>query len=213
MAGNKRIARWMLVLLGAPLSAVVVYGFVILVRNILDKPAQPSRPTVQIVQLMRPPPPPVEPPPPPPPEEKIEEPLDQAKAEDTPPEEAAPSEQLGLDADGSAGADGFGLAARKGGRDLIGGGASFGWYTTLLRDSIQDVLAGDDRIRKGNYQVQVRVWMAADGTVEKVLLAQSTGDADLDGYIRVALGRLGKLRDSPPIEMPQPVTLRIVSRG
>ncbi len=37
--------------------------------------------------------------------------------------------------------DGFGLAARKGGRELVGygHGSAFGWYTTMLKDSILDI--------------------------------------------------------------------------
>ncbi|MBL8265397.1 MAG: hypothetical protein JNL55_03420, partial [Steroidobacter sp.] len=86
------------------------------VQMMAEKDAGPQRPVAQIVKIVRPPPPPEQPPPPPPPpEEKIEEPLEQQEPEQAP-DEASPAEQLGLDADGAAGSDGFGLAARKGGR-------------------------------------------------------------------------------------------------
>src|SRR5262245_7818543 len=111
-----------------------------------DKPEGPKRQTAQVVKLIRPPPPPPEqPPPPPPPEEKIEEPLPQETPQDSPPEDSAPAEQLGLDAEGVAGSDGFGLAARKGGRELGLGGAVFGWYTGRLKDAILDMLSEDER--------------------------------------------------------------------
>ncbi len=213
MAAKKPVARYVPMAIGTLIVLAVVIGFVWMVYNMLNKPEEPARQVVQNIQLIRPPPPPEEPPPPPPPpEEKIEEPLPESVPEDTPPQESA-AEQLGLDADGSAGSDGFGLAARKGGRDLIGSGTSFGWYTTLVRDSIQQVLAEDEQIRKGSYQVVVRVWLAKDGTVERIALTQTTGNAQLDGAIREALTRVTRLRDAPPIEMPQPITLRVVSRG
>src|SRR5262245_8253715 len=172
-----------------------------------------KRQTVQTVKLIRPPPPPPEQPPPPPPEEKVEEPLPQETPEEAPPDDAAPAEQLGLDAEGVAGSDGFGLAARKGGRELGLGGAAFAWYTTMLKDSILDVLAEDERIRHGTYQVTVRVWLTSAGDVERIKLASTSGNRDLDSAIEQALEKMGRVREAPPLEMPQPVTLKIVSRG
>lgn len=200
------------------LGGVLVVGLVVLVliwfiRSMQHEPEKAKRQTVQTVQLVRPPPPPPEPPPPPPPEEKIEEPLPQETPEEAPPDEASPAEQLGLDAEGVAGSDGFGLAARKGGRELGLGGAAFAWYTTMLKDSILDVLSGDERVRKGSYQVTVRVWLTNAGDVERIKLASTSGNRELDAAIERALEKMGRVREAPPLEMPQPVTLRIVSRG
>lgn len=195
---------------------VAVVGLVAFVRFMSDQPktTKSKREAPQIVQIVRPPPPPPEePPPPPPPEEEIEEPLPQ-DAPDPEPADEAPAEQLGLDADGVAGGDGFGLAARRGGSDLAGsGGAAFAWYTSLLKDTILDALSEDERVRKGSYRITVKVWLAEDGRIERTQLADSTGSRDVDAAIEQALGRMGRLREGPPLEMPQPVTLRIVSRG
>ncbi len=213
MADRQRYARYVPLLGGAAVVLVVVLALVWLIRGMDGKPDGPKRQTAQVVQIVRPPPPPPDQPPPPPPEEKIEEPLPQ----DTPEPEQAPeqsSEQLGLDADGAAGADGFGLAARRGGRDLVGSGTgAFVWYTSMLKDAILDSLSADERIRKGSYQVTVRVWLANDGRIERIRLAGSSGNRDLDSAIEQALGRVARVREAPPLEMPQPVTLRIVSRG
>lgn len=215
MPKQKRFARLVPVAIGAVIVLAVVVGLVWLVSDWMKTPEEPTRAVAQQVQLVRPPPPPDQPPPPPPPpEEKIEEPLPQDSPPDAPPDDAPAQEQLGLDADGVAGSDGFGLAARRGGRDIVGGGGSaFGWYTALIKDTILDALSNDDKIRKGNYQVTVRVWLATDGKVERIALTQPTGNNELDGAIELALGRMSKIRDAPPLEMPQPVTLRIVSRG
>jgi protein TonB len=168
----------------------------------------------QKVTMIRPPPPPPPPPETPPPE-KIEEPVNPPEPQQAPEQaDNAPSEQLGLDADGAAGSDGFGLAARKGGRDLVGtGSGAFVWYTTLVKDSILQALTDDARVRKGAYQVSVRVWLGTDGRVERIKLAGTSGNRALDSAIEGALARLDKVREAPPLEMPQPITLRIVSRG
>lgn len=176
------------------------------------KPDGPKRQTAQVVKLIRPAPPPEQPPPPPPPE-KVDEPLPQDTPEPTP-QDDAPAEQLGIDADGAAGGDGFGLAARKGGRDLLGSSAgAFAWYTGMLKDTILEQLSADDRVRRGSYAVTVRLWLASDGRVERVKVAQSTGDQARDLAIEESLGKLSRVREAPPLEMPQPITLKIVSRG
>jgi protein TonB len=206
--------RRLLPLLGGTLIvALVVFGMIWLIRG-MQKPDQPKRQVAQKVELIRPPPPPPEPPPPPPPpEEKIEEPLPQETPEEAPPDEAAPSEQLGLDAEGVAGADGFGLAARKGGRDLLGtGGAAFAWYTNSLKDRILEMLSEDERIRRGKYQISISVRARSDGSVEEIKLRSSTGDRALDEAIEENLRRLYRTPEAPPLELPQPVTLRIVSK-
>lgn len=184
------------------------------VRSMLQsKPEKAQRPVAQVVKIIRPPPPPPEPPPPPPPEEKVEEVLQEEIPEQAPEESQAP-EQLGIDAEGVAGGDGFGLAARKGGRDLIGSGtAVFAWYTSMVKDSILNVLSEDERIRHGAYQVTVKLWLTHEGTVERIKLASTSGDRELDAAIEHALGKMNRVREAPPLEMPQPMTLRIVSRS
>lgn len=210
---NRRWQRYVPLLGGTVIVLIVGALLLLFIRKMMsDKPQGPSRPVAQVVKIVRPPPPPEEPPPPPP-EEKIEEPLEQPEPEQAP-EEAGPAEQLGLDAEGSAGSDGFGLAARKGGRDLLGSGTgAFVWYTGMLKDSILQALSDDERVRKGSYQVTVRIWLANDGRVERITLAGSSGNRELDGAIESVLTRLDRVREAPPLEMPQPVTLRIVSRG
>lgn len=214
MAPQKNpLLRFVPVLGGAVVVLLVVLALLWLIRGMQQEPSDKKRQTVQTVKLIRPPPPPPEPPPPPPPEEKIEEPLEQATPEEAPPDDASPAEQLGLDAEGVAGADGFGLAARKGGREIGLGGAAFAWYTALLKDSILNALAGDERVRHGSYQVMVKVWLTNAGDVERIKLASTSGNRELDAAIERALEKLGRVREAPPLEMPQPVTLRIVSRG
>jgi protein TonB len=215
MPKRKPLSRFMPLFAGGLIVAVVLIGLVWVINNFLSKkPDGPKRQTLQIVKLIRPPPPEQPPPPPPPPPpDKVEQPL----PKDTPdqkPDQAPPDQPLGLDADASAGADGFGLASRKGGQDLIGSSAgAFASYTNMLKSSVLDTLSDDERIRRGNYSVVIRIWLANDGRVERVAVAQPSGNKELDGYIQQALAHLPRMQEAPPLEMPQPVTLKIVSRG
>jgi TonB family protein len=213
-ASGRRPSRIVPVAIGA-LGVLLAGGLVwFWARSMMAAKAVKSRPVEQVVQMIRPlPPPPEAPPPPPPPPDKVEEqlPPDQPDPE---PAAADNSQQLGLDADASAGGDGFGLVARKGGADLLGtGSAIFGHYTSMLKDAILEALSDNPKARRGSYAVIVRIWVAADGRIERIALAQGSGRTDLDSDIQQALGRMSRVSESPPLEMPQPVTLKIVSRG
>ena len=188
-------------------------GFIWLVHGWLGQKVQPPKKVVQEIRLIRPPPTPPEPPPPPPPEEKVDIPDPETPPEPTP-TDSQPPEQLGLDADGGAGSDGFGLVGRKGGRDLLGSGNSaFMWYSGLVKDEFLQALQDEDKARAGSYSIRVRVWVRDDGSVERVQLTQSSGNKDRDRAIESALSRVARLSRSPPAEMPQPINLRIVSRA
>lgn len=179
-----------------------------------DGPANAPKKTIQQVQIIRPPPPPpeVEPPPPPEPEVDVPEPEPEPPVAEN--DEPPPGEQLGLDADGVAGSDAFGLAARKGGRDLLASGSDgrFAWYGNLVKNDIMERLAEVKEIRQDRYSIVVRLWLAPDGRVQQFKLASSTGDAELDRQLLSALGALGRISETPPAGLPQPVRVRIVSR-
>jgi protein TonB len=199
---------------GAVFALLLIASFIWFVRTMmLSKSSKPER-QVQVVQIIKPPPPPPPDQPPPPPPEKTEEPLPQDQPEPTPSDEPPPNEPMGLDAEGSAGGDAFGLAARRGGSDLIGGNgsAAFAWYTNRLKDAVIDRLASDPSLGSKKFSISVRVWIAADGRVQQVKLATTTGNAEIDQRIERALSTLSGLSDAPPLEMPQPVSLKIVSR-
>jgi protein TonB len=125
-----------------------------------------------------------------------------------------PGEQLGVDAAGAGAGDGFGLVGRPGGRDLLAsGGSAFSWYAGLIKNEILDRLGDEKKARSGSYSVTVRLWVSRDGTVERSNLMGSTGDKERDQAIENALSRLTRLSQAPPADMPQPISLRIVSRA
>ncbi len=211
---SKRWQRYVPAVAGTMIVVLVTSLLIWSVHSMLaNKSDGPKRVVDQKITMVRPPPPPETPPPPPPPEDKVEEPLEQPEPEQAPDQaDAAPAEQLGLDADGAAGADGFGLAARKGGRDLVGGGtAPFKWYTNLIASKLQDCLSEDERIRKGSYKANIRVRVATDGHLEVVDLLGTSGSTEKDAAIRNM--KKCSTGESRPLEMPQLATIQIVSRG
>jgi periplasmic protein TonB len=212
--GNRR-TRTLLIGAGA---LVLIVGFVWFVRTMMAAKTTKGRREVEVVQIIQPPPPPPPPPeqPPPPPPVKQDEPLPKDEPQPTPKDEAPPPlQQLGLDADGSAGSDAFGLAANRGGSDLVGGNgnSAFAWYTGRLKDAVLSKLSSDTRIGSKRFSVSVRVWIEPDGRIRDLKLVSTSGNKELDQHIQAALATLSRLEDSPPLEMPQPVSLRIVSRS
>jgi len=202
----------------APLIAMCVLvllvggGAIWMVRHFLAGAPPAQKKVVQEIHIIRPPPEALPPPPPPPPDEKVDIPDPQQEPDPTPSNEPPPAEQLGLDAEGTAGADGFGLAARQGGRDLLAtGGSAFMWYAGLLKNEILDRLQSESGARSGQYSVPVRAWVRTDGSIERIELARSTGDRARDEVISKALATITRLPQRPPAGLPQPMTLTIVS--
>jgi hypothetical protein len=207
-------------------GATLALALIALAIRTLDSPPAPKKPTAQQIKLVRPstPPPPPKPPEKPPEPPKIREevkvdtprPQEPPKAAEAPP----PAERLGVDAAGSGQADGFGLAANPGGRDVtqsaptvggsggggVGGGiarAQFAGYRDVLTRHINEQLARVPELRSTDGPIAVLVWIDRSGRIERVDLRDaSPRQADL---ITRSLMSSSPLRDAPPAAMPQPV--------
>jgi outer membrane biosynthesis protein TonB len=176
--------------------------------------------------------PPPSPPPPPPqqmpepkmveqpkmaePEIKQEKPVEKPNEEppkDTKNEE--PPGPLSLDAKAVGPADLFNLGSKPGGSPYGGGGGGgsrWGWYASIVQAQIEAALRANPRTRNAVLQVQIRLWADGTGHVNRVQLASSTGDAELDAIIRnEVLGSL-TLREPPPKDMPMPMVTRVTAR-
>lgn len=199
-----------------------------IISSFLAQSGKPPRPTVQQIAILKPPPPPppkVEERPPPPPMKKEEVKLPEPEKQPQPNEakdEPPAGKNLGVDADGGPGGDSFGLVGRKGGRDLLsigpegGKGADrqrYAFFTQRLQQHLQDQLAREEQLRTRDYRAVVRIWLGPDGRVQRVELVDGTGHQETDAALRAALGRMPSLAEGPPEAMPQPVRLRITSRG
>ncbi len=180
-----------------------------------DKPLKAARKIQTISLLPPPPPPPVEQPPEPELEqEKVE--IPEPDMPDELPEQSSDEiagEELGLDIEGSAGADGFGLIGRKGGRGLLSGvGSPESRFAGQVQKQIQQALYTDDALRRQEYTVLLKVWVAFDGTIQRTGLDGSTGHHAVDERIEHAIAALPRLAAAPPPDMPMPIRLRITAR-
>ena len=211
-----RLKRQVPRIIGTLVVAAVGVFMIRFVQDFLDTPAPPPKKTPQIVTL-------IQPPPPPPPQEKPPEPevqedvkIEEPEPVEDLPEEASdeppPGEDLGVDAEGGAGGDGFGLIGRKGGRGLLSGGDPFVVYATRLQKSIEDLLTNDAEARRKAYSVVAKIWVDGRGRIERAELAGSTGNQDMDAVLERNLNALPPLAEAPPADMPQPIRLRISSR-
>jgi protein TonB len=189
--------------------AVVVIAVISLLgfglKELLGSGGKAKKQTVHNISLLKPPEPEMK---------KEEVKIDQPKP-DAPNQDNAPEgKQLGVDAEGGTGSDGFGLVGNKGGRDLLAGGkGAFAFYTNQLQRHLQDELARNKKLKRLDYRVMVRVWLSKSGSVQRVDLGGSSGDAEIDETLRMALAAAPALRDAPPENMPQPIRIRIMNRG
>lgn len=216
MTDKRTLRRNVSRLAGAIAGLLLLLGFVWFVRTMMSAKTGKSQRQVQIVQVMRPPPPPPPPPDQPPPPEKTDQPLPKDEPEPAPDNTPAPAEQpLGIDAEGAAGGDAFGLAARRGGADLVGGSgtALFGHYTNRIADAIRDRLADVACAKSAKGSLAIHLLMDADGRFKQVQLATTTGNGQVDQCIDKALTSMPGLNDPLPVGMPEQVNIRIVSRN
>ncbi len=221
----ERYQRWLRnlpLLIGIVLTLIIAVA-VYFVQDMFQKPAQVKKQVQQITMIQPPPPPP--PPEQKPPEaepEKLPEPEPEPEKEPEPAPEAAEEpagEDLGVDAEGGAGSDGFGLLGKKGGRGLLGGsgGSAILWYGGLVKRGLEEELRNqlaDSNAGKTAYTVQLNIWITSDGSVNRAELSGSSGKPEVDRAIRAALPKVRfSLPKPPPENMPQPLRIRVMSRN
>ena len=219
--------RYLPHLIGFAMIAVTVL-LIVIFRDVFEKPVEAKKQVQQIKVVQAPPPPP---PPPPQPEvkppeikeEKIE-PLEQDPEPEPEPEpaEAPVSDQLGVDAEGSGAGDSFGLQGKKGGKDITqikgsggngGGGNAFIFYGQHVQRELVAELQNKlrDKARTTHYTAVLHVWIAANGDISKVELQNSSGEAEIDEALKMAMGNIKGRLKPPPERLPQPLKIRIKS--
>ena len=201
-------------IVGTLVVTLVGVVMVSVVQDFLATPSPPKRAPQQITLLTPPPPPPQEKPPEP--EIKEEVKLEEPQVDDLPEEasdEPPPGEDLGVDAEGGAGGDGFGLIGRKGGRGLLdGSGDPFSYYASQLQRQIEDSILAEEDVRKKAYSIVAKIWLRQDGRVLRAELATSTGNPAIDATLVKAITTAQAPAQAPPADMPQPIRMRISSR-
>jgi TonB family protein len=225
--------------LGVALFLAVIIASVVVISG--SDSGKKKRRSSQAVTLIKPLPPLKEKEKPPEPEvknepvvQKVKEvelrevPVEAAQRPEQGPDKPA-GEDLGVDSDGTAGSDGFGLVARKGGTPLttIGGGgggggqgaslmAKYGWYTAMLQEALRkkvmDCLGRQKGIPRGKHETVVKVVIHGDGKICDFEIVGSSGISAVDEAVRDALisTRLG---EPPPEGMPKAMKIKITSQG
>ena len=205
---------------------LVVGGWLLKTFLFADDPQ--GRRKVHMVTLVKPPPPPPPPkeePPPPEPEEELipPEPEPLADTPDDSADDSPASENLGVDAEGTAGGDSFGLVGNKGGRGLIGGGLGessllrkYAWYTRMVQDEIRRELKAKLEKNGGwpdkGQNAKVKIVLDPTGLIVDFSLVTSSGDKILDQTVLAVLPNV-RMREPPPQDMPLALFIRVAPRG
>jgi protein TonB len=216
---------------GWAIGLAVAAALVALVWHLLADTASTRRVVADAPMLMLPPPPPPPPPPepekPPEPEpEKVKpevvekepkpvEPLEPPK-DDTPP---SPSKDLGdpvtMDSAAQAGNDAFGIQAGSGGGMSgtgAGGGLGSGSYARYVSSLLQQALSRDPRTRQLVFDdIQIDLWLGADGKTSRVQLVRGTGTPEIDEAVLTLLRGLDRVDEKPPASLRFP--MRVSMRG
>ena len=198
-------------------AVILISGVLIwFVGGMLSQPIEPPKKTVQEIKVIRPPPPPPEVEEEPPPEPEVEEEVEIPEEDipDVPDMEPPPGSQLGLDAEGGAGGDAFGLVGKKGGRSLLGSGSGsrFAWYSNIIKTEILESLYEDEQLRSKSYRIRCDIWVSKTGEINRIQMLNSTGDADIDKRIKDRLHALRRISDAPPADMNMPIKIAIQSK-
>jgi periplasmic protein TonB len=218
MSTNKHFRVYVPKIIGGLILVVAIIYLVRVISGFITENPVKHEKKIQPITLLKPPPPP--PPPPPPKEEPPPEPEVQEKIEEPEPEpeplpdvpDQQPAGDTGLDAEGTAGSDAFGLVGRKGGKGLLGGGSPYAWYAGTIKDSLIDILSEHDELRRKSYSAVVKIWLNPDGSVTRYELARGSNDPEIDKLLNKLLAKFRKAKEAPPAGMEQPVKLKISSR-
>jgi outer membrane biosynthesis protein TonB len=160
-----------------------------------------------------PPPPPVKRPPPPPKEEKMQEAAPAEKKDEAPKPVAPPKEALGTGVKGNGpGLSGLGNTGNGGGfgGPRGGNGSKWGDFAYKVQNKVASALRSNDRTKKAELKLQVRIWSDPSGHIYRCKLDTKTGDHNLDETVQNVLNNI-QLDEPPPTGMPMPIVMRLTA--
>lgn len=231
---KKRIDLKSMLVIGA-ICGVLLLALGFLIKIFMTDSGPRKKQQISSVTLVKPPEQKEKPPEPPPeaPKPQIQQQMDtpvqqmEAPQNNQPADNTPAGQDLGVDAEGGAGGDGFGLVGRKGGRSIIGGGgggggggmslmAKYGWYTKKVQDElwgkIKKALDEEGGIPKGKHKAVVWLQLDPRGAVVQFKIVNASGNDKVDEALRK---QLPAMRFSQPLPegMPKGMTIRISSQG
>jgi TonB family protein len=228
---KKTSSKTMIWMVSTAVAFCFVGASVFIIKLLLSDDSQKRKRQIQMVTLLKPPPPPKIKEKLPEPEIKKKEEIIEPEPEETPPEdmkdmaedEMPEGDELGLDSEGSAGSDGFGLKGKKGGRALIGGDLSekslirkYSWYIRLIQEEIRKTvktyLEQNGGIPEGNLKTLVKIILDETGNIVDFSIFGSSGNHRMDNAVKQAL-KMAQVNNPPPKRMPKSIKLKITSKG
>lgn len=208
-SSNRKWLKHLPMVLGALIVVVAIVG-ALLLKQFFHIDKSDTKKQIQQITVISPPPPP-----PPPPEEEIKQPEVVEEIPQDQPEEAAPDndaeapagEELGVDADGSAGGDGFGLVGKKGGRGLLGGGG----YEQSVRQEVNEAILENPRLKHMEYTAVINLKLSDSGEFERFDIEIVSGDSAAKALLDEVLRKKHRMTKPRPLEAASLVKLRIKS--
>jgi outer membrane biosynthesis protein TonB len=215
---------WVTRIVIAVLVLAVLAGIGYGIKKLFSGGATQKKQITTVKLLPDTPPPPPPPPPKEPPKETPKEQPKEIKAPEPKPIEAPPAENLKMEGPAGDAPSAFQSGAvnneYKGGDvntgPKIGGKknmAAFAWFTNKVDAQIKKALDAESGLSKVKYQVDVRVFLTAQGDIDHAELIDSSGDAEIDALIRKVLSRIPPLKESAPEDMPRKVVVRMASKN
>jgi len=226
MATKKKPSALKIRVIAAVITLVFLTGGFLIIKALISDDNKKKRRHVQMVTLLKPPPPPVikeKPPEPEKKEEKIKEPEPEEAPEEADADDRPTDDNLGVDADGGAGSDDFGLVGKKGGRSIIGGDLSrnallrrYAWYYQIVEKEIRKKVNGlmdqEGGIPDGNLKAVVELYLDDRGKVLNFSIPGSSGVKKMDDAVTRALGKM-QISEPPPADMPKGIRIIVSAKG
>jgi protein TonB len=208
-------------------ALVLLILIIVVAKMLVTDDGRKRRRQIQMVTLVKPPPPPKIKEEIPEPEVKKEEVIEEIQEipeeeiSDQAEDEAPPGEELGLDADGVAGSDAFGLKGKKGGRALIGsgtGGNPYAWYIGKVRHEIEKrvnkVLREEGSVPEEKHETLIMVQLDDRGNIVKYAILCASGNEKVKAAIKTAIKEamsVASVGEPPPYGMSKKMRFKIMS--
>lgn len=208
-SSKRKWLKYLPMAIGALIIIVAIVA-ALLLKQFFHVDKSDTKKQIQQITIISPPPPP-----PPPPQEEIKQPEVEEEIPQDQPEEAAPDndaeapagEDLGVDADGTAGGDGFGLVGKKGGHGLLGGGG----YEQSVRQEINEAILESPRLKHMEYIAVINLKLSDSGEFEKFDIEIVSGDKEAKALLDEVLRKKHRMTKPRPLEAASLVKLRIKS--
>lgn len=209
---------------------VLLLAMLWLATGCSERPEKPRKP--QMIKLLPDTPPPPPPPPPKPEDRPPPKPESKPQPQEAPKPVEAPPQALKSDEAAGTG-PGNGLAAgavtqeyadQKIGQGTMVGGNAMGvgdaganrlaasTFGNAASRELNEYLARDKDVKLRDYKVRVWLWLTPTGSLQRVELVDSTGDAQADEALRSAINRFPGTRTPPPPRLPQPLRVLVSNR-